>query len=164
MMNQLKSIYNNPFKSSHSHPIHTCLATIASNDSPICGVRLVLEAHVADPDDLHDRIQSVSRIPHHCRFHNGLLQASQFIADMLMPDNLTSDRIYPYKKTTCSITMFSGGCTVPATRCTWICSFLLWCGLWEPCWRTAWCREGPCKKISSLDPTTRLISMRIPDP
>ena len=31
MMNQLKSIYNGPFKSSHSHPIHTCLATIASN-------------------------------------------------------------------------------------------------------------------------------------
>ena len=29
-MNQLKSIYNSPFKSSHSHPIHTCLATIAS--------------------------------------------------------------------------------------------------------------------------------------
>ena len=31
-MNQLKSIYNNPFKSLHSHPIHTCLATIASNE------------------------------------------------------------------------------------------------------------------------------------
>ena len=31
MMNQLKSIYNSPFKSYHSHPIHTCLATIASN-------------------------------------------------------------------------------------------------------------------------------------
>ena len=24
--------YNSPFKSSHSHPIHTCLATIACND------------------------------------------------------------------------------------------------------------------------------------
>ena len=35
MMNQLKSIYNYPFKSSHSHPIHTCLATIASNDSDV---------------------------------------------------------------------------------------------------------------------------------
>ena len=33
MMNQLKSIYNNPFKNSHSHPIHTCLAIIASNGS-----------------------------------------------------------------------------------------------------------------------------------
>ena len=32
MVNQLKSIYNSPFKSSHSHPIHTCLSTIASND------------------------------------------------------------------------------------------------------------------------------------
>ena len=31
MMNQLKSVYNSPFKSSYSHPIHTCLATIASN-------------------------------------------------------------------------------------------------------------------------------------
>ena len=30
-MNQLKFICNSPFKSSHSHPIHTCLATIASN-------------------------------------------------------------------------------------------------------------------------------------
>ena len=30
-MNQLKSIYDSPFKSWHSHPIHTYLATIASN-------------------------------------------------------------------------------------------------------------------------------------
>ena len=27
-MNQLKSIYNSPFKSWHSHPIHTCLAQL----------------------------------------------------------------------------------------------------------------------------------------
>ena len=42
MMNQLKSIYNSPFKSSHSHPIHTCLATIASNEQCICvrGIRV----------------------------------------------------------------------------------------------------------------------------
>ena len=32
IMNQLKSIYNSPFKNSHSHPIHICLATIASNE------------------------------------------------------------------------------------------------------------------------------------
>ena len=31
MMNQLKSIYNGPFKDSHSHPIHTCFLIIASN-------------------------------------------------------------------------------------------------------------------------------------
>ena len=29
--NQLKSIYNCPFKDSHSHPIHTCFSIIASN-------------------------------------------------------------------------------------------------------------------------------------
>ena len=28
---QLKSIYNRPFKDSHSHPIHTCFPLIASN-------------------------------------------------------------------------------------------------------------------------------------
>ena len=27
-MNQLKSIYNSPFKDSHSHPIHTCFPII----------------------------------------------------------------------------------------------------------------------------------------
>ena len=31
MMNKLKSIYNSPFKDSHSHPIHTCFPMIASN-------------------------------------------------------------------------------------------------------------------------------------
>ena len=31
-MNQFKSVYNSPFKSSYSHPIHTCLETIASNE------------------------------------------------------------------------------------------------------------------------------------
>ena len=30
-MNQLKSSYNCPFKDSHSHPIHTCFTTTASN-------------------------------------------------------------------------------------------------------------------------------------
>ena len=30
-MNQLKSIYNSPFRDSHSHPIHTCFPIIASN-------------------------------------------------------------------------------------------------------------------------------------
>ena len=30
IMKQLKAIYNSPFKNSHSHPIHTCLATIDS--------------------------------------------------------------------------------------------------------------------------------------
>ena len=33
---QLKSVYNSPFKDSHSHPIHTCLSEIASNVKPIC--------------------------------------------------------------------------------------------------------------------------------
>ena len=45
MMNQLKSIYNSQFKSLHSHPIHTCLATIASNEvmfSQACVSRSVL--------------------------------------------------------------------------------------------------------------------------
>ena len=32
IMHPLKSIYNSLFKNSHSLPIHTCLATIASND------------------------------------------------------------------------------------------------------------------------------------
>ena len=36
MMNQLKSIYNSPFKSSYSHPIHICFVTIASNVVVIC--------------------------------------------------------------------------------------------------------------------------------
>ena len=31
MMNKLKSIYNSPFKDSHSHPIQTCFPMIASN-------------------------------------------------------------------------------------------------------------------------------------
>ena len=31
-MHQLKSIYNSPFKDSHSHPIHTCFPMIASNE------------------------------------------------------------------------------------------------------------------------------------
>ena len=31
IMHQLKSIYNSPFKESHSHPVHTCFAMIASN-------------------------------------------------------------------------------------------------------------------------------------
>ena len=31
IMHQLKSIYNTPFKGSHSYPIHTCLPTIAGN-------------------------------------------------------------------------------------------------------------------------------------
>ena len=31
IMNQLQSIYNSPFKVSHSHPIHNCFPTIASN-------------------------------------------------------------------------------------------------------------------------------------
>ena len=32
IMNQLQSIYSNPFKDSYSHPIHTCFAMIAIND------------------------------------------------------------------------------------------------------------------------------------
>ena len=32
IMNQLKYIYNSPFKDSHSHPIHTCFLKIASNE------------------------------------------------------------------------------------------------------------------------------------
>ena len=36
IMNRLKSVYNIPFLDSYSHPIHTCLSMIASNDiSPI---------------------------------------------------------------------------------------------------------------------------------
>ena len=31
IMSQLKSIYNSPFKDSHSHPIQTCFPMIASN-------------------------------------------------------------------------------------------------------------------------------------
>ena len=31
-MHQLKPIYNNPFKDSYSHPIHTCFAMIDSNE------------------------------------------------------------------------------------------------------------------------------------
>ena len=31
IMNQLQSIYNSPFKVSHSHPIHNCFPIIASN-------------------------------------------------------------------------------------------------------------------------------------
>ena len=30
IMHQLKSIYNTPFKDSHSHPIYTCFPMIAS--------------------------------------------------------------------------------------------------------------------------------------
>ena len=35
-MHQLKSIYNSPFKDSYSHPIHTCFAMIASNETHYC--------------------------------------------------------------------------------------------------------------------------------
>ena len=35
IMNQLQSIYSNPFKDSYSHPIHTCFAMIGSNDRKI---------------------------------------------------------------------------------------------------------------------------------
>ena len=38
IMNQLKSIYNSPFKDSHSHPIHTCFPIIDSN-APITGLQ-----------------------------------------------------------------------------------------------------------------------------
>ena len=31
-MHQLNSIYNSPFTDKHSHPIHTCLSVIASNE------------------------------------------------------------------------------------------------------------------------------------
>ena len=31
IMHQLKFVYSSPFKDSHSHPIHTCFAMIASN-------------------------------------------------------------------------------------------------------------------------------------
>ena len=31
-MHQLKSFYDGSFKDSHSHPIHTCFAMIASNE------------------------------------------------------------------------------------------------------------------------------------
>ena len=30
IMNQLKSIYNDPFKASYSHPIHTCFPVIVT--------------------------------------------------------------------------------------------------------------------------------------
>ena len=33
IMNQLQSIYNSPFKVSHSHPIHNCFPIIASNST-----------------------------------------------------------------------------------------------------------------------------------
>ena len=32
IMNELKSIYNSPFKDLHSHPYHTCFPIIASNE------------------------------------------------------------------------------------------------------------------------------------
>ena len=35
IMNQLKSVYNIPFLNSYSHPIHTCLSMIASNDEQL---------------------------------------------------------------------------------------------------------------------------------
>ena len=31
IVNQLKSVYNSPFKDSHSYPIHTCFLRIDSN-------------------------------------------------------------------------------------------------------------------------------------
>ena len=39
IVNQIKPIYNNPFKDSHSHPIHTCFPIIASNESQIRGFK-----------------------------------------------------------------------------------------------------------------------------
>ena len=42
MMNQLKSIYNSPFKSSHSPTIHTSLATIASNEKNLNQLELFI--------------------------------------------------------------------------------------------------------------------------
>ena len=34
-MHQLRFIYNSPFKDSHSHPVHTCFAMIASNEGNV---------------------------------------------------------------------------------------------------------------------------------
>ena len=39
IMHQLKSSYNSPFKDSHSNPIHTRFAMIASNDREISHVQ-----------------------------------------------------------------------------------------------------------------------------
>ena len=38
IMNQLKSLYNSPFKDSQSHPIHICFPITASNESKNCMV------------------------------------------------------------------------------------------------------------------------------
>ena len=39
IMNQLKSVYNIPLLDSYSHPIHTCLSMITSNDNGIKSLR-----------------------------------------------------------------------------------------------------------------------------
>ena len=41
IINQLISIYDSPFKDSHSHPIHTCFPIIASN-----GILCLLQVYV----------------------------------------------------------------------------------------------------------------------
>ena len=33
IMHQLKSIYNSPFKDSHSQPVHTCFSMVARNET-----------------------------------------------------------------------------------------------------------------------------------
>ena len=40
-IHQLKSLYKSPFNNSYSHPIHTCLAMIASNELPFCYIYFI---------------------------------------------------------------------------------------------------------------------------
>ena len=68
-MNQLKSIYNSPFKNSYSHPIHTCFPISASNGflrftygpTP---TDLLVASMAANPFDPHTWTKMGARIPH----------------------------------------------------------------------------------------------------
>ena len=44
-MNQLNSVYNVPFLVSYSHPIHTCLSMIASNESVCVGAIVICNGY-----------------------------------------------------------------------------------------------------------------------
>ena len=68
-------MYNSPLKNSHSHPIHTCLATIASNAVFLIDISqarsiLGIEPRAPDCDCLADRFlpDMIRKIDYFCPF------------------------------------------------------------------------------------------------
>ena len=77
IINKLKSIYNSPFKDSHSHPIHTCFPIIASNEvASKVNLRNLLNAvDQACNQGIHPDLETQGR--YHQESKTGLPVASQ---------------------------------------------------------------------------------------